>query len=87
MKNKTKVSQMKNNEIKKLETFGERMKASRIAAGLTQAQLAEQIGAGIATPTRWENNASLPDFGSLTKVIAVFKASIPGYSADVLFGA
>lgn len=63
-------------------TIGSRIRAAREAKGLTQPQLAEQIGNITSNGiSMWENNKSRPDYDKLTKFCEVV-----GVSADDILG-
>ena len=47
------------------ESFGERLKNLRKAAGLTQSQLAEIMNVHLQTVSKWERNVSEPDISLL----------------------
>lgn len=54
--------------------FGERLKAARKEAGLSQARLGELIGgADLTTVGRWERGLSLPDDGRFKRICRVLK--------------
>jgi tellurite methyltransferase len=55
--------------------------ALRKAAGLTQAELAEQIGISFQAVSKWETGQTLPDTAILPKIAEIF-----GVSMDKLFG-
>lgn len=42
-------------------TFGERLRAARLRAGLTQRELAERIGVGQQVVSEWEMGKRVPD--------------------------
>ena len=52
-------------------SFGENLKRERLAAGFTQAQLAEKIGTTQQLLSRWELDEVEPTLGSL---IAIMRA-------------
>lgn len=60
-------------------TIGERLKAARAAANLTQEQTAERVGVSRQTVSSWENDRSYPD---ITGVLAL--AELYGLSLDQL---
>lgn len=61
--------------------FGERLKELRIEHGLTQKELAEQIGQAQSAITYWEKNEQEPVISSLKKLCDFFDVS-----ADYLIG-
>ena len=61
--------------------IGENLKRLRLAKGLTQEQLADEIGASVQSVSRWEVNSSYPDV-EMIPVIALFF----GVSTDELMG-
>ncbi len=53
-----------------------RIKEYRKAKGMTQAELAEQMGVGRTTVTMWESGGSLPYAGQLPKLARVLNCKI-----------
>ena len=53
--------------------LGKRLTAARLAAGLTQAQLAAQFGVTVHTVTRWETGATKP-VGVHLRIVETFLA-------------
>lgn len=63
-------------------TFGSRLRAAREAKGLTQAQLAAEVGnIKVAVVSMWENNRSHPDFDRLSRLCKILNIT-----ADELIG-
>lgn len=60
--------------------LGKKIKQLRLKAGFTQEQLAERMGVGAQSVSKWENSVSLPDITSLPLLAEVF-----GVSIDELF--
>ena len=60
--------------------MGQKIKQLRHKAGLTQEQLAEQLGVSAQAVSKWENAATLPDITLLPALSGVF-----GVSIDELF--
>ncbi len=54
------------------ETLGKRIMRHRKALGLTQDQLAEQLGVTAQAVSKWENDQSCPDIAMLPKLCSVF---------------
>jgi transcriptional regulator with XRE-family HTH domain len=52
-------------------TLGQRIKAYRIAADLTQAELAERIGVQLMTVSCWERNLKTPVWRTIASLITV----------------
>lgn len=52
-------------------TFGEKLKAARMQAGLKQTELAKQLGTTGNTVSNWENNVSKPDLDMLSYICGV----------------
>jgi len=53
-------------------TFGSRLRTAREAKGLTQAQLAAEVGnIKVSVVSMWENNRSHPDFDRLTRLCKI----------------
>lgn len=62
-------------------TMGSRIAANRKRLGLTQDQLAEQMGVSPQAVSKWENDLSCPDISALPKLAEIF-----GVSTDELLG-
>lgn len=54
------------------ETLGKRIVANRKRLGLTQDQLAEQLGVTAQAVSKWENDQSCPDINMLPKLAEIF---------------
>ena len=63
------------------ETLGKRIVAARKRLGLTQDQLAEQLGVTAQAVSKWENDQSCPDIAMLPKLAEIF-----GTTTDALLG-
>lgn len=63
------------------ETLGKRIAAHRKQLKLTQDQLAEQLGVTAQAVSKWENDLSCPDIGTLPRLASIF-----GISIDALLG-
>lgn len=63
------------------EAFGDRIAFLRKLKGLTQAQLAEQLGISAQAVSKWESGLSCPDIMMLVPLADIF-----GISTDVLLG-
>ena len=63
------------------ETLGKRIVANRKRVGMTQDQLAEQLGVTAQAVSKWENDQSCPDITMLPKLSRIF-----GISTDELLG-
>jgi DNA-binding transcriptional regulator YiaG len=59
---------------KHMKTFGDKLRAARISAGLTLKQVAEQIGYTWIAVERWEQNRCLPKPGVLWHLRSVYGA-------------
>lgn len=57
-------------------TLGEKIKKLRLAKGLTQADLAEQIHVTFQTVSKWENDENEPDVSTLRELARVFECSL-----------
>lgn len=57
-------------------TLGERIRAHRKRAGLSQEQLAEQIGVSRQAVTKWESGKSTPGTGHLFRLAEVFGTTV-----------
>ncbi|MBE5921948.1 MAG: helix-turn-helix domain-containing protein [Lachnospiraceae bacterium] len=60
--------------------LGNKMKALRLKAGLTQKKLAEELNVSFQTISKWENNVCAPDVMLLPKIAVFF-----GVTIDELF--
>ena len=60
--------------------LGNKIRALRYKAGLTQEQLAEKLGVGAQAVSKWENSVAMPDISLLPSISGVF-----GVSIDELF--
>ncbi len=56
--------------------LGQRLKEARIKAGLTQEELASQLGVSRQTISSWENDRSAPDIGSAVKLGKLYDTSL-----------
>ena len=63
------------------QTLGKRIVHHRKKLGLTQDQLAEQLGVTAQAVSKWENDLSCPDISMLPKLAAIF-----GITTDALLG-
>ncbi len=63
------------------QTLGKRIMACRKQLGLTQDQLAEQLGVTAQAVSKWENDQSCPDINMLPKLAEIF-----GTTTDALLG-
>lgn len=63
------------------ETLGKRIVTNRKRLGLTQDQLAEQLGVTAQAVSKWENDQSCPDITMLPRLAEIF-----GVSIDALLG-
>lgn len=57
-------------------TLGEKLRAARKAAGLTQLDLAEKLLVSRQAITKWETDAGIPDIGNLKALAALFDVSV-----------
>ena len=60
--------------------LGKKIRQLRFKAGLTQEQLADRLGIGPQSVSKWENAVSMPDISSLPLLAEIF-----GISIDELF--
>ncbi len=56
--------------------LGKKIKQLRYKAGLTQEQLAEKLGIGAQSVSKWENAVAMPDITSLPLLAEIFGVSI-----------
>ena len=61
--------------------LGKKIRMLRAKAGLTQEQLAEKLGIGAQSVSKWETSAAMPDISALPLLSEIF-----GVSIDDLFG-
>ena len=64
-----------------MENFGERLKELRLERGITQKELANEIGNAQSAIVYWEANKQEPTISALKKLCNYF-----GVSADYLIG-
>ena len=60
--------------------LGNKIKALRLKAGLTQEKLADELNVSFQTVSKWENNVCAPDISMLPKLSVFF-----GVTIDELF--
>lgn len=60
--------------------LGKKIKQLRLKTGLTQEQLAEKLGIGAQSVSKWENAVAMPDISALPLLAEIF-----GISIDDLF--
>ena len=56
--------------------IGEKLKKARLDQGMTQENLAEQLGVSRQTISNWENNRSFPDIVSILKLSDIYTISL-----------
>lgn len=56
--------------------FGQKLKESRIRAGMTQEDVARQVGVSRQTMSSWENDRSYPDLASVLKLSDLYELSL-----------
>jgi transcriptional regulator with XRE-family HTH domain len=56
--------------------IGENIKAARLAAGMTQKELAEKIGVPYQSVQRWEKGAFKPSLDNLIKLAAALGKTV-----------
>lgn len=57
-------------------TTGERIKAARKRAGMTQAELANKLGISYVGISQWENNLRSPKYKTLRRIAAALNVSV-----------
>ena len=67
---------VKNVIEEKYNRFGTRCRNARMAAGLTQAQVARAVGISIPTYKKYEQGVSLPNVETTVRIAQVLKVSI-----------
>lgn len=63
-------------------TTGERIKAARKRAGLTQGELAERLGLAASAVTKWETSRHIPKIETLSKIAGALRCDM----SDLLCG-
>ena len=58
------------------ETFGEMISTLRKERGMTQSDLAEQLGVTDKAVSKWERNLSFPDVSSLPRIAKIFGVTV-----------
>jgi transcriptional regulator with XRE-family HTH domain len=56
--------------------LGKKIKQLRLKTGLTQEQLAEKLGIGAQSVSKWENAVAMPDISALPLLAEIFGVSI-----------
>lgn len=56
----------------KVIKFAENLKRMRVAAGMTQAQLAQRLGVDQRTVSAWEKGVARPSFETLALICDIF---------------
>ena len=56
--------------------IGGKLKAARLAAGMTQEQIAEALGVSRQTVSNWENGRTYPDIVSVVKLSDIYEISL-----------
>lgn len=59
-----------------MKTFGERLRAARLRAGLTQEQVALELGLSKAAVSRWEVGGTQPGVEALAMLRGLFGVSL-----------
>ena len=62
------------------DTLGRRIAKARKAAGLSQAQLAEELDVSFQAVSLWENDKTLPDTANLIQAAKVLGVSVSSLS-------
>ena len=56
--------------------IGQKIKAARIAKGMTQEELADKLGVSFQAVSKWENAQSAPDISLLPLLAETFRCTI-----------
>ena len=56
--------------------LGKKIRQLRFKAGLTQEQLAEKLGIGAQSVSKWENQVAMPDITALPLLAEIFGVQI-----------
>ena len=67
-------------------TIGECIRTARIAAGMTQTELAEATDIPYQTIGHWERNSTSPKFDSVEKIATVMPSALAIFSTESNFG-
>ena len=59
-----------------------RIKRARLIRGITQTELAEELGVSVVTVSKWELNRSFPRAKRLKKVADVLHTTVPDLLKD-----
>ena len=74
------ITTMKQNEINwysgETTTFGDRLAGAREASGMTQRQLAKNLGVKLSTLKNWEHDVSEPRANKLSMLAGVLNVSV-----------
>ena len=63
-------------------TFGEKLRESRKAAGLSQEELAEKLNVSRQAITKWETGAGIPDIGNLMTISNLFGIALDNFISE-----
>lgn len=63
-------------EAKIMETFGTRLAALRKQRGMTQDSIADKLNISAQAVSKWENDISCPDIGSIPRLAEVLGVSV-----------
>lgn len=63
-------------------TFGEKLRESRKAAGLSQEGLAEKLNVSRQAITKWETNAGIPDIANLMAISNLFGITLDDFVSE-----
>ena len=66
-----------------MSSFGDRLRAARSAAGLTQDQLGFEVGVTNSAVSNWENGRDVPSFSLLPKIRAAVHRSLDELICDI----
>ncbi|MBO4862108.1 MAG: helix-turn-helix transcriptional regulator, partial [Firmicutes bacterium] len=56
--------------------LGKKIRQLRFKAGLTQEQLADKLGIGAQSVSKWENDVAMPDITTLPLIAEIFGVTI-----------
>ena len=63
-------------------TFGDKLRESRKAAGLSQEELAEKLNVSRQAITKWETGAGIPDIGNLMTISNLFGIALDDFISE-----
>ena len=62
------------------DTLGQRIQVLRVAAGLTQVELSQQMGVPVQTLRNWEGDHREPSWRSMVQLAKVLKVAVEDFA-------